>query len=87
MSPLADAVRFVNRDETEAGLCQQRRERLAALARDPLRRHIQKPVAPLADAGRHRRTLVERLGAVQIGSRHAVGDERVDLILHQRDER
>ena len=60
---------------------------VAALAGEPLRRHVEQPVAALAQPGRHRRLLVRAERAVVERRRHAVADERVDLILHQRDER
>ena len=87
VSPLADAVRLVDGDELHVALREQRQEPVAALADQPLRRHVEQPVAPLAQAGRHRRLLVRAERAVVERRRHAVADERVDLILHQRDER
>ncbi len=43
VAPLADAVRLVHGDETDAALREQRQERLAALAGQPLRRDVEQP--------------------------------------------
>ena len=88
VAPLADAVRFVDGDEADRRGRQPpdrrvaRRRRPAARARgraggsDPRA----SPARTVAFwSGAHR--------AVVAGRRHAVGDERVHLILHQRDQR
>ena len=85
--PLADAVRLVDGDELNVALREPGQEPVAALACQPFRRHVEQAVAPLAHPGRHRRLLVRAERAVVERRRHAVADERIDLILHQRDER
>ena len=85
--PLADAVRLVDGNELHVALRQSRQKPVAAVAREPLRRDIEQSVATFAQAGRHRRLLVGAERAVVERCRHAVADERIDLILHQGDER
>ena len=87
VSPLADAVRFVHRDEADAAGREQVEEAVAALADQPLGRDVEQAIASLAQAGDDVRLLVRRERAVVERRRHAVADERVDLVLHQRDER
>ena len=63
-------------------------ERVAALADEPLGRDVEQRIAALAKAGAHASAFWSaRQRAVVAGRRHAVADERVDLVLHQRDER
>ncbi len=85
--PLADAVRLVDGNELHVALRESRQKPVAALAGEPLRRDIQQSVATFAQAGRYRRLLVGAERAVVERGRHAVADERIDLILHQGDER
>ena len=66
---------------------EQRQEPVAAVADEPLRRHVEQPVAPLAQAGDDGRLLVGGKRAVVERRRHAVADQGVDLVLHQRDQR
>ena len=87
VSPLADAVRFVDGDEPQARLLQQPPQRLAAVADEPLGRHVEQPAAIVADAREHLVALVRQQRAVQVRRRDAVDAQAVDLILHQRDER
>ena len=87
VAPLADAVRFVHGDEADRLRRQQVLKSVAALAHQPFRRHIQQPVLAFPDAARHFGLLLGRHRAVVAGRRHAVADQRVDLILHQRNQR
>ena len=87
MAPLADAVRFVDRDERQVRLLQHPPQRQAPLADDPLGRHVQQPAPPLAHAREHLVALVRQQRAVQERRRDPVDAQAVDLILHQRDER
>ena len=87
VAPLADAVRFVDGDERQVRLLQHPPQRLAALADDPLGRHVEQPAPVLAHARQHLVALVRQQRAVQERRRHAVDAQAVDLILHQRDER
>ena len=87
VAPLADAVRLVDRDETQARLLQHAPQRLAALADDALRRHVEQPAAAVAHAREHLVALVRQERAVQIRGGDAVDAKPVDLILHQRNQR
>ena len=84
VAPLRHAVRLVDRDDTELSA---RQEPQRGLGVQPLGRHVQQvelagEVGTL-DGG----ALGRRLSRVEVGGAHAVGDERVDLVVHQRDER
>ena len=85
--PLADAVRFVHGDEADVDGRQQRQKRVGALADQPLGRDVEQLVAPLTKPGDDVGLLRRRERAVEQRGRHAVADERVDLVLHQRDQR
>jgi hypothetical protein len=85
VAPLADAVRLVDRDVRHPA--EPLDERLAALTGQPLRRHVEQGVTPLTDAGRDRRLPVGAHRAVVERRLDAVFDQRVDLVLHQRDQR
>jgi hypothetical protein len=87
VSPLADAVRFVDRDEANGLPADERSKRLAALADESLRRDVEQPIASGGQPGGDLLPRVARHPAVKARRRHAVADERVDLILHQRDQR
>ena len=87
VSPLADAVRFIDGDEPHAELAEDPAEALAAVADEPLWRHIQQATAVLTEARHHRVALARALGAVQVRSFDAIDAQPVDLILHQRDQR
>ena len=84
LSPLRHAMRLVDRDQRDR---QRPADLDEPLADKPLRRDID----DLVDAVRH---IVERLVVLSIGKRaveicraNAGGRQRVDLILHQRDQR
>src|SRR5207244_2435321 len=81
VAPLADAMGFVDRDESHPGLLQQTPQRRAALTRDAFRRYVQQPAAIFAHAGDDGVPFVRRLRAVQERGLHPVDAEAVDLIL------
>ncbi len=87
VAPLADAVRFVDGDEARRPAAEQRHEPVPPLAYQPLGRDVQEPIPPVAQARHHARPRVRPQRAVVAGRGDAVADERVDLILHQRDQR
>ena len=87
VAPLADAVRLVDGDEADRARRQQIQEPIGAIADQPLGRDIQQLILALAHAARHFRLALRRHRAVVAGRRHAVADQRVDLVLHQRDQR
>ena len=87
VSPLADTVRLVDSDERDVARLEEREKAVAPFADQTLRRHVEQTVASFSQSCRDecffstgKRAVVERGG-------HAVADERVDLVLHQRDER
>ena len=86
VAPLADAVRLVDRHEVHAAASQHREEAVAALPCQPLRRHVQQAEPPLAQPGDDGRLTVGGERAVVAGGSDTVADERVHLILHQRDQ-
>ena len=79
-------MRFVDGDEADWRSRSSPRRRVARLAHQPLGREIQQPVAALGEPGPHRRLVAGTHRAVVAGGGHAVADERVHLILHQRDQ-
>ena len=83
VTPLADAVRLVDRDHAQRTALQERRGRRGAqsLGCDVEQVEIAGEVG-LLDA----RALCGGLGRVQVRGVDAVGDERVDLIVHEGDE-
>ena len=85
--PLADAVRLVDGDEPHAAFAQEAAQAIAALADEPLRRHVEQPARIGANPRQHLVALRQRQRAVQVGGRHAIHPKAVDLILHQRDQR
>ena len=87
VSPLADAVRFVHRDEPDAARREQGEEAFAPFADQPLGRHIEQAVPSRAKPGDDSALLIGGERAVIERGRDAVADQRVHLILHQRDER
>ena len=86
VSPLADAVGLVDRHEADLAGRQQRQKGVAALADQPFRRYIQEAVASVAETRDNGRLFGGCQRAVVDRGRHPVPDERVDLVLHQRDE-
>ena len=85
--PLADAVRFVDGHEADVARREQVEKVLAPFGDEPLRRDVQQPEPSLAQSGHDRRFPIGRQRAVVTGGGDAVADQRVDLILHQRDQR
>ena len=85
VAPLRHAVRFVDRDDAEP--CRAAASDVVAGAREPLGRDVEQIELAreerLLDGG----ALGRRLRRVEVRGAHAVGDERVDLIVHERDER
>ena len=86
VSPLADTVGLVDRHEADLAGRQQRQEGAAGVADQSFRRYIQEAVASLAESRDHGCLFGGCQRAVVEGGRHPVADERVDLVLHQRDE-
>ena len=80
---MADAVRLVDGDE---GRSEFARQVLKAGVGEPLRRHVDQPVLPGANAAKPcARFLVGERGS-EIGGRHAALLESGDLVLHERDQ-
>ncbi len=84
VAPLADAVGFVDREERDGDARHALAESLALEALGGDVEQLQ-----LAPGGALERILLLRDGdeGVHRGGRDATGDEAVDLVLHQRDER
>ncbi len=88
VAPLRHAVRLVDRDDAEPAARQQGDEAARPLPQgQPLGSDVEQievagEVRPL-DAG----SLGGSLRRVEVCGAHAVGDERVDLVVHERDER
>lgn len=84
MAPLRDAVRFVHRQHRQIPVRQMLKE---VVKHQPFRGDIQQTNLPAAAAGHHVLLLFAALRRVQTGRRHAVGQQLIDLIFHQRDQR
>ena len=87
VAPLADAMGFVHGDEANPAGCEDIQETFAAVAHEPLGGDVQQTIPALAQSGDDLGLLVRRERAVVQGRRHAVANQRVDLILHQRNQR
>ncbi len=85
VSPLADAMRFVDRDEPDGCLPQEPAQ--PAVRNNPFWRDVEEPAAIVANRCEHFIALVRDECAVQVRRCHAVDAQAVDLILHQRDQR
>jgi hypothetical protein len=84
VAPLGHAVRLVDGEQRDPAALQQRRGRRAA---QPFRGQVQQ-VDLAGDVGRlHRAALVGALGGVEEPGPHPERAQRVDLVLHQRDQR
>ena len=88
VSPLTDAVRFIDRDKPHGTWTafNERKKHVAALADQPFRRDVEQAVLSQANAVQDARAGLGLKGAVQTCRRDPVGDERVDLILHQGNQ-
>ena len=87
MAPLADAVRFVDGDIGDAARADERSEPVGGFADGPFGRDIQQPAGAGPQQVERRAALLGGLPAVEARGGHALGDEAIDLILHQGDER
>ena len=84
VAPGADAVGFVDRRERDVRLGQ---ELEGPRHEQPLGSDVEQFERPAADLARDVATLLGREGAVDRRGRHAALPQRVDLVLHQRNER
>jgi hypothetical protein len=84
VTPLADAVGLVDREERRSRALQPLEE---AVHHQALGRQIQQLHAAAGDRPHHRGALGRRLAAVEHGGRHAGLAQAVDLVLHERDQR
>ena len=87
VAPVADAVRFVDGDEPDAPAHELTLEALAVLAHQPLGRHVEQPEPRLAQPVHRRLPLRRGHRAVEPRRGDAAGDEAIDLVLHQRNQR
>ena len=82
--PLRDAVRFVDGEQADGyavyGLAK-------ALVVEPFRRHVEQPHRPGAYTIHHLAILLQAQARIEPGGADAAGVQRVDLVLHQRDQR
>ena len=85
--PLADAMGFVDGDETDRPRRQHVEKTVAAVADQALGGDVEQSIPAVAHAARDLALLFGRQRAVVAGGRHAVADQSVDLILHQRNQR
>ena len=83
MTPVADAVRFVDRDQVQLELA----ERAPNGCLEAFRGAVQELVAPGAQFGDAGSSLVRGERGIQVRGADADLGHRVDLILHQRDQR
>jgi hypothetical protein len=82
--PLADAVRFVHREER--GI--RAREAVGkTLHHQALRGHIEQMQAPRVERREHFDALPGRLTAVEVGGSDACLAQAIDLVFHERDQR
>ena len=84
MAPLRDTVRLVYRQHRQVPVRQMLKK---VIQHQPFRRDIQQTNLPAAAAGHHLLLLLAALCRVQTSRRHAVGQQLIDLVLHQRDQR
>ena len=83
MAPLGDTVRFVYRQHRQVPVRQMLKK---VIQHQPFRRDIQQTNLPAAAAGHHLLLLLAALRRVQTSRRHAVGQQLIDLVFHQRDQ-
>ena len=84
MTPLRDAVRFVDRDQRKPA---RRQQHEAALGEQALGRHIEQIQLAAARAGFYLGNLGPAQRRIEKRGPHAELRERSHLILHERDER
>ncbi len=84
VTPLGDAVRLVDREEGDAPLFEEALDRLGI---EPLWRDVEQVELAREVGALHRSTLGRQLARVEVRGAHAVAHERVDLVVHERDER
>ena len=84
VAPLRDAMRLVDREQRDPAAPQQIE---AMRHRQPLRRHVQQIELAAHYRAFDRGRLACRQSGIQRGRPHAGLAQRVDLVLHQRDQR
>jgi hypothetical protein len=84
VTPARDAMRFVDREQRYPAAAQQFQE---ARHDQPLRRHVEKIQHPVARRPLDRARLAGWQRGMQGGGPHPRLPKRVDLVLHQRDQR
>ena len=82
MAPLADAMRFVDRDQIDLPLFQVSKK---AGQHCPLRRHIQESIFTIAQAQHPLRSFIRLQCGIEKRRRNPAGLKCVHLILHQRN--
>ncbi|MNB99359.1 hypothetical protein D3C75_466380 [compost metagenome] len=83
MSPLGNTVGFVHRHQHRIPVRQMLKK---VIQHQTFRRDIQQADLPATATGHHLLLLLSGLRRVQTGRRHAVGQQLVHLIFHQRDQ-
>ena len=84
VSPLGNTVRFIYRQQHRVPVRQVIEE---VIQHQAFRRDIQQADLPGAAPGHHLLLLLPGLRGVKTGCRHAVGEQLVNLVFHQRNER
>jgi hypothetical protein len=84
VAPLRDAVRLVDREQRDARIVEQVE---AALRHQALGRHVDQVDFAGAHQAFDAQRFLEGLGRIQEGRAHADFFQRIDLVLHQRDQR
>ena len=84
VAPLRHAVRFVDGEQRDAAAFQQLQ---TAVGQEAFRRHVQQVQLARQEGPLHVAGDLPFLGRVQERGAHAEFGQRVDLVLHQRDQR
>ena len=84
MAPLRNTVRLIHRQHRRRTVIEQAEE---AFHHQPFRRDVQHLDGAVAAAGHNVQLLLAGLRRVVAGGGNAVGQQLVDLVLHQRDQR
>ena len=84
MAPLRNTVRLIHRQHRRRTVIEQAEE---AFHHQPFRRDVQHLDGAVAAAGHNVQLLLAGLRRVVAGGGYAVGQQLVDLVLHQRDQR